>query len=71
VLAEDAHVRVPEPVDRLVLVADPEQVVSRQQSEQLVLEPVRVLELVHEHVLEARRVRLAQPLVAREQVARH
>ena len=71
VLAEDAHVGVPEAVDRLVLVADPEQVVAREQREQLVLEPVRVLELVHQHVLEARRVRLAEALVAGQQVARH
>jgi hypothetical protein len=60
VAAEHAHVRVPEAVDRLVFVADAEQVVARKQLQQLVLELVRVLKLVHQDVLEARRVRLAE-----------
>ena len=68
--AKHAHVRVPEAVDGLVLVADPEEVVAGQQLEQLVLELVGVLELVHEHVLEARGVGLSKSLVCREQVAR-
>ena len=67
---EDADVRVPEAVDRLVLVADPEQVVASEQLQQLVLKLVRVLELVHEHVLEARRIGLAQALVFGEEIAR-
>ncbi len=61
---------MPEAVDRLVLVADPEEVAARKQLEQLVLQLVRVLELVHEHVLEARGVSLPESLVSREQVAR-
>jgi hypothetical protein len=68
--AEDTHVRVPEAVDRLVIVADPEQIVAREQPEELVLERVRVLELVHQHVREARRVGLTQAGVTGEQVAR-
>jgi hypothetical protein len=43
---EDAHVRVPEAVDRLELVADREQVVPFQVLEDLQLHRVRVLELV-------------------------
>jgi hypothetical protein len=54
VLPEHAHVGVPEAIDRLVLVADAEEVPPREQAEQLVLKPVRVLELVDQHVLEAR-----------------
>ena len=71
VLTKDAHIGVAEAVDRLVLVPDPEEVVPRQQLEQLVLEPVGVLELVHQHVAEATGVGLAQSLVAGEQVAGH
>ena len=69
VLAEHLHVRVAEAVDRLVLVADAEHVVAPELLEQLVLQRVRVLELVHEHVLEALRVLDPQALVIGEQVA--
>ena len=52
-LAEHAHVGVAEAVDRLELVADREQVVVGQQVDQLVLQGIRVLVLVHHHLLEA------------------
>ena len=70
VAAEHLDVRVPEAVDRLVLVADPEQVAALEQGKQLVLERVGVLELVDEDVLEALGVLAAQTRVAGEQVAR-
>ena len=70
VVAEDLHVGMAEAVDRLALVADPEQVLALQQLEDLVLERVRVLELVDQHVAEALRVVQAQPLVVAQQVAR-
>jgi hypothetical protein len=70
VTAEHLHVGVPEAVDRLVLVADSEQVVALEQLQQLVLKRVGVLELVDEHVLEALGVLMAQALVVAQQVAR-
>ena len=68
--AEDLDVGVAKAVDRLVLVAHAEDVVALELHDQLVLERVRVLELVHEHVGEALRVLIAQALVAGEKVAR-
>ena len=47
-LAEDLDVRVAETVDRLELVADEEDFLARDEIDQLALEPVGVLELVHE-----------------------
>ncbi len=70
VAAEDLDVRVAEAVDRLALVADAEEVVAREQLQQLVLERVGVLELVHEHVREALAVARAQRPVGAQQVAR-
>jgi hypothetical protein len=69
VAAEDLHVGVAEAVDRLPLVAHAEQVVAAEQLQQVVLERVGVLVLVHEHMGEAGRVLLAQPLASRQQVA--
>ena len=71
VAAEDAHVGVAEAVDRLALVADAEQVAALQQSQQLVLERVGVLELVDHHVREALAVLVADAGMGLEQVARH
>ena len=51
--AEDLDVRVPEAIDRLELVADEEEILGREQVDQLALEAVRVLELVDEHRAEA------------------
>ena len=68
-LAEDLDVGVPEAVDRLELVADEEEVLGREQVDQLALEPVRVLELVHEHRAEAPALPLADRRVVAEQVA--
>ena len=72
-LAEDPDVGVPEPVDRLELVADREHlrlVRVRDEVDELALEPVRVLELVdHDHA-EAEANRVAHRLVVAEEVAR-
>ena len=65
---EHLDVGVAEAVDRLVLVADPEQVVPIELFEQLVLERVGVLELVHQHVGEALGVLAPQALVVGEQL---
>ncbi len=70
VLAEDLHVGVAEAVDRLALVPHPEHVVALELGDQGVLEAIGVLELVHEHVAEALRVLVAQPLVALQQLER-
>ena len=67
---EDADVGVAEAVDRLVRVADREQVVPLEQLEDRALQPVRVLELVDHHVLEALAVVLAQAGLVDQQVAR-
>ncbi len=73
-LAEDLHVRVPEPVDRLELVADEEELrpgrTVGDEVDQLALEPVRVLELVDHDRREAQVLALADPLVRAEEVAR-
>ena len=77
-LAEDLHVGVAEAVDRLELVADKEQLLgpagvgvvpARDQVDELALEPVRVLELVHEHRAEAPRLAAAHVGVVAQQVA--
>ena len=71
-LAEDLHVGVPEAVDRLELVADEEELRLRrpQQVDDLGLQAVRVLELVHEDRAEARLLALAELGLRAEQVAR-
>ena len=58
-LAEHPHVRMPEAVDRLELVADEEalRVGAGEQVDELALEPVRVLELVHHEDAEAQLLR--------------
>ena len=66
--AEDVHVRVPEAVDRLELVADREQVVALERPQDAELDRVRVLELVDHDQLEALRPALAGRRVV-EQVA--
>ena len=72
-LPEDGDVRVPEPVDRLELVADQEEVAlllsSAEQVEQLGLEAVRVLELVHHDRAEPLALPLADDRVVAQQVA--
>ena len=71
-LAEDLHVRVPEPVDRLELVADEEalRAVASDQVDQLALETVRVLELVDHDRAEAQLLACADRVVVAEQIAR-
>ena len=70
-LAEDLDVGVPEPVDRLELVADDETLgpCTGDQVDQLALEPVRVLELVHHDRAEAPLLLRADRLVVAQQVA--
>ena len=58
-----------EAVDRLELVADEKQVVARDEVDELALEPVRVLELVHADLPEAQALPLADRLVVAEEVA--
>ncbi len=71
-LAEDLEVGMPEPVDRLELVADGEHLGElrvRDEVDHLALEPVRVLELVdHDHA-EAEPGRFANVLVVAKEVA--
>ena len=69
VATEHLHVGVPERVDRLVRVADREQVVAVNQRHYLGLQAIRVLKLVDHHVLEAVAVALAQGWIPVEQVA--
>ena len=71
-VAEHADVRVPEPVDRLELVADEEQLRGRtaQEVDELGLELVRVLELVDHDRPEPQRLLVANLRVVAEQVAR-
>jgi aryl carrier-like protein len=71
-LAEDLHVGVAEAVDGLELVADEEQFRLRgpQQVDDLGLQAVRVLELVHEDRAEALLLALAQLRLGPQQVAR-
>ena len=68
-LAEDLDVRMPEAVDGLELVSYEEQVLGREKVDQLALEPVRVLELVHEHRAEAPALALADLGLVAQQVA--
>jgi hypothetical protein len=68
-LAEHLDVRVPEAVDRLELVPDGEQVVVFQRLQEAQLQPVGVLELVHQNPLEALAVLPADPVIALQQVA--
>ena len=72
-LAEHGDVGVPEPVDRLELVADDEEVAAldrREQVEQLGLQAVRVLELVDHDRAEPLPLALPDLRVVPEQVAR-
>ena len=69
VAGEHLDVGVAEAVDRLALVADAEQVAAVEHRQQLVLQRVHVLELVHQHVVEALGVGEPDALVARQQVA--
>ena len=57
---EQLHVGVPEAVDRLLCVADREQVRARDQLDQLELDAIGVLELIDHDPLKAARVALAQ-----------
>ena len=71
-LAEDLEIRVPEAVDRLELVADGEdlgEVGVRDEVDELALQPVRVLELVHHDHPEPQLRRLAHRRVVAEQIA--
>src|SRR5207302_7437481 len=70
-LAEDLHVRMAEAVDRLELVADEEELGLRcpEQVDDLRLQAVRVLELVHEDRAEARPLALAQLRLRAEKVS--
>ncbi len=74
-LAEDGDVGVAEPVDRLKLVADEEDVpfarAVGEQVDEIALEAVRVLELVDHDRLEAQRLPVAKLLVIPEEVAGH
>ena len=72
-LAEDLHVRVPEAVDRLELVADEEHLRragAARRVDQLALQAVRVLELVDHDRAEAQLLALAHVVVRAQQVAR-
>ena len=69
-LAEDLDIRMPEPVDRLELVADEEQVFRGEQVDELALQPVRVLELVDEDGAEAPALALADRRLVAQEVAR-
>ena len=72
-LAEDVDVGMPEPVDRLELVADSEDlghIGVGDEIHELALQPVRVLELVDHHEAEAQPDRLAHVVFVPEQIAR-
>ena len=69
-LAVDRDVGVAEPVDALELVADEEELAAGDEVDQLALKPVRVLELVDEHVREPLAVRLGQVGPGEQEVAR-
>jgi hypothetical protein len=60
---------VPEPVDGLELVADREQVVALERFENVELQAIRVLELVHHDHCEALRPAFAQRVMAAQKVA--
>src|SRR5262249_55603991 len=70
--AEDLDVGMPEPVDRLELVADEEELSLRraQEVDELGLETVRVLELVDENRAKARLLALAQLRLRAEEIPR-
>ena len=71
-LAEDGHVGVAEAVDRLELVADEEEILRRaagHEVDELTLEVVRVLELVHQDRAEAHLLALPNDGVVAQQVA--
>ena len=72
-LAEDGDVGVAEPVDRLELVTDEEEVTvvvaAAEEVEELGLEPVRILELVDHDRAEALLLALSDPFVRPQQVA--
>ena len=68
---EQLHLGVAEAVDRLLGVADGEQVVAGDRLDQLQLHPVGVLELVDHDALKPRRVALAQLAVVEQQAPRH
>ena len=68
-LAEDLDVGVPEAVDRLELVADEEEILGRQQIDELALEPIGVLELVDEDRPEAPALSLPDRRVVAQEVA--
>ena len=69
-LAVDRDVGVAEPIDALELVADEEELAAGDEVDQLALKPVRVLELVDEHVREPLAVRLGQVGPGEQEVAR-
>jgi hypothetical protein len=68
-LLEDLDIRVQEAVDRLELVPDEEELVARDEVDQLALEPVRVLELVDADLPEAQLLAFADRLVVAKQIA--
>ena len=69
-LAKDVDVRVPEAVDGLKLVTDEEEVLGGEQVDELALEAVRVLELVHEHRAEVPALAVADRGVIPQEVPR-
>ena len=66
---EDPHVGVAEAVDRLQAVADGEQAIATEQREDLGLQRVDVLELVHHHGVEAAGPAPAQVVAGEQEVA--
>jgi len=68
-LLEDLHVGVAEAIDRLELVPDEEELLAGEELDQLALEAVRVLELIHANLAEAQPLALADRLVVAEQIA--
>ncbi len=68
-LPEDLDIGVAEAVDRLELVPHEEELLGVERVDELALEPVRVLELVHEHGAEAPPGLLAHLLAGEEEVA--
>ena len=66
---EDPHVGVAEAVDRLQPVADGEQAIATEQREDLGLQRVDVLELVHHHGVEAAGPAPAQVVAGEQEVA--
>ncbi len=69
-LLEDLDVGVQEAVDRLELVPNEEELVARDEVDQLALQPVRVLELVDADLTEAQLLARADRLVVAKQIAR-